>query len=115
MVSNQLCSKIDTKGGGLYEETIKKRSLPRGKVFKDDNFLYFNEISTPLNFQRKFLNIISALQDWDILYFFSPKKIAVIDIETTGLVPRSSLILEIGIIELDIETGETKVLFDSLI
>lgn len=42
-------------------------------------------------------------------------KVAVIDIETTGLNPEIELILEIGIVELDLATGETKILFDSLV
>ncbi|KKM27954.1 hypothetical protein LCGC14_1569540, partial [marine sediment metagenome] len=44
-----------------------------------------------------------------------PKKIAFIDIETTGLSTGHDLILEIGIIELNLETGEKKILFDSLV
>jgi len=43
------------------------------------------------------------------------EKIAVIDIETTGLVPQNDIILEIGIVELNPETGETEVVFDSLV
>ena len=42
-------------------------------------------------------------------------KVAVIDIETTGTNPFRDLILEIGIAELDLETGEIKILFDSLV
>ncbi len=38
--------------------------------------------------------------------------VAVIDIETTGLDPINDLILEIGIVELNLLTGETKILFD---
>lgn len=42
-------------------------------------------------------------------------KILVIDIETLGgFVPSKGFIAEIGIVELDIKTGETKTLFDSL-
>ena len=43
------------------------------------------------------------------------EKIAVIDIETTGLVPQNDIIIEIGIVELNPETGKTKVIFDSLV
>ncbi len=43
------------------------------------------------------------------------KKFAVIDIETTGLRPENGSIIEIGVVELDLETGETKIIFDSLI
>ncbi|NVM45841.1 MAG: 3'-5' exonuclease, partial [Candidatus Lokiarchaeota archaeon] len=43
------------------------------------------------------------------------EKIAVIDIETTDLKPENGLIIEIGIVELDLITGETRILFDSLV
>ena len=43
------------------------------------------------------------------------KKIAVIDIETTGLRPQYDLIIEIGIAELDLESGDTRIIFDSLV
>ena len=42
-------------------------------------------------------------------------KVVVIDIETTGLDPKRDLILEIGIVELNLDTGEISILFDSLI
>lgn len=40
-------------------------------------------------------------------------KILIIDIETTGFLPTGK-ICEIGIVELDIETGNKRILFDSL-
>jgi DNA polymerase-3 subunit epsilon len=43
------------------------------------------------------------------------EKIAVIDIETTGLSPRNDLILEIGIVELNLKSGEVCIIFDSLV
>ena len=43
------------------------------------------------------------------------QKIAVIDIETTGFKPWTGEIVEIGITELNLQTGETKELFNSLI
>ncbi|MFW9897062.1 MAG: exonuclease domain-containing protein [Candidatus Thorarchaeota archaeon] len=42
-------------------------------------------------------------------------KIAIIDIETTDLKPENGLIIEIGIVELDLRTGEMKILFDSTV
>jgi len=42
------------------------------------------------------------------------KKILVIDIETTGFLDQGGSIVEIGIAELDMETGEVQVIFDSV-
>ncbi|KKK64011.1 hypothetical protein LCGC14_2988500, partial [marine sediment metagenome] len=42
-------------------------------------------------------------------------KVNIVDIETTGLDPGSDLIIEIGIIELNLKTGEKKEIFNSLI
>jgi len=39
-------------------------------------------------------------------------KILVLDIETTGLHPTDSIITEVGIVELDLDSGERKILFD---
>ncbi len=43
------------------------------------------------------------------------KRIAVIDIETTGLDEENDLIIEIGIVELDLDSGNIRELFNSLI
>ena len=40
--------------------------------------------------------------------------IAVVDIETTDLKPENGFIVEIGIVKLNLETGATEILFDSL-
>ena len=42
-------------------------------------------------------------------------KIAVIDVETTGLDKIYDVVIEIGIVELALETGKTKVLFDAIV
>lgn len=42
-------------------------------------------------------------------------KILVIDIETTGFVGQGGAIVEIGIVELDLATGEIKVILDTLL
>ena len=42
-------------------------------------------------------------------------KIAIIDIETTGFNPLKDSIIEIGIVELDLKTGEKKILFNSVV
>jgi DNA polymerase-3 subunit epsilon len=41
-------------------------------------------------------------------------KILIIDIETTGFLSDNGKIVEVGIVELDIVTGEKKILFDSI-
>lgn len=41
-------------------------------------------------------------------------KILVIDIETTNFLPKGGSIVEVGAVELNIETGETKILLDSV-
>ena len=41
-------------------------------------------------------------------------KIGVVDIESTGFLAQGGKIVEVGIVELDLETGETKVLFDAV-
>ena len=56
-----------------------------------------------------------ASKDINIAKNLKYNKIAVIDIETTGLKPNIDLILEIGIVELSLITGETKILFDSCV
>lgn len=67
-------------------------------------------------------NNIEALKEQKSISFFdfnsknlSFNKVAVIDIETTGLDPVTDLIIEIGIVELNLETGETRILFDSFV
>ncbi len=72
MTSNRLCSKLNKERIKLYNEISETRWLPRkGKFtalfFGNNPFLYFHEYSTPLNFQKQFLNIVLALREWDIL------------------------------------------------
>jgi DNA polymerase-3 subunit epsilon len=40
------------------------------------------------------------------------RKILIVDIETTGLVPSRDKIVEVGIVSLDVDKGEKKILFD---
>ena len=42
-------------------------------------------------------------------------KIAIVDIETTGFLNQKGLIVEIGIVSLDLHTGEINTEFDSLV
>ena len=43
-----------------------------------------------------------------------PREIIVLDIETTGLNPKEDLILELGMVKLNLESGEITVLFDQV-
>ena len=43
-----------------------------------------------------------------------PKELVVLDIETTGLSPKTDFILELGIVKLNTETGEITTLFNSV-
>jgi DNA polymerase-3 subunit epsilon len=51
----------------------------------------------------------------DFIAISKSNKIAVVDIETTDLFPDKGLIVEIGIVELDLDSGATKILFESKI
>lgn len=41
-------------------------------------------------------------------------KILIVDIETTGLNPKNGSIVEVGIVELDLENGNRKIIYDKL-
>ena len=41
-------------------------------------------------------------------------KILIIDIETTGFLDKGGKIVEVGIVELDTETGSRKIIFDKV-
>ena len=71
MTSNKLGSKSDQKGFNLHEEISEKKWLPRKGRFAFPTFLYsphlyFREYSTPINFKEHFLNLVSAIREWDI-------------------------------------------------
>jgi len=42
-------------------------------------------------------------------------KIGIVDVETTAIKPQIGLIVEVGIVKLDSETGEIEVIFDSIV
>lgn len=73
MSSNKLGLKSEQYGYNIYKKISEKRWLPkRGKnVFSATHFssyLQFHEYSTPINFKEHFLNIVSAIKEWDMLY-----------------------------------------------
>ena len=55
----------------IYKEISEKRWLPRKGKFTFSKYglglyLYFYEYSTPINFKGHFLNIVSAIREWDV-------------------------------------------------
>jgi len=70
MTSNKLWSKSSDSGFKIHKEISEKRWLPRKGMFTFSSYslglyLYFHEYSTPINFKDHFLNIVSAIRDWD--------------------------------------------------
>jgi len=71
MTSNKLGLKSEQHGFNIYKEISEKRWLPRkGKIFfpifQSSPYLRFHEYSTPINFKEHFLNIVSAIREWDL-------------------------------------------------
>jgi len=70
MTSNKLCSKSNESEFKIHKEISEKRWLLRKGRFTRSTynlrpFLHFHEYSTPINFKEHFLNIVSALREWD--------------------------------------------------
>lgn len=73
MTSNKLCSKPNQTGFNIHKEISERRWLPRKRklIFRTLHLspnLYFHEYSTPINFKEHFLNIVSAIREWDNTY-----------------------------------------------
>ena len=66
MTSSKLCSKFSKTGLDVHNKISESRWLPR----KDNSspFLYFKEFSIPFNFQKQFLNMVMALNEWETKY-----------------------------------------------
>ncbi|MFX1497713.1 MAG: hypothetical protein ACFFBH_09320 [Promethearchaeota archaeon] len=73
LTSNRLCSKFNRDGKFAHTKISEVRWLPRkGKANIDINpFLHFREFSAPINFQKQFLNIALALNEWNEDFFRS--------------------------------------------
>ncbi len=68
LTSNRLCSKFDKSGKYIYSKISGNRWLIRNEPSTISPFLRFEEYSVPFNFQKQFLNIVLALNEWENNY-----------------------------------------------
>ena len=68
LTSNRLCSRFDRSGKVIYSKISEDRWLIRSEPSAISPYLYFEEYSVPFNFQKQFLNIVLALNDWENNY-----------------------------------------------
>ncbi len=73
MTSNKLCPKSNQTGFNLHKEISEKRWLPIKRrlispMLQKRSYLYFQEYSTLINFKEHFLNIVSAIREWDVIH-----------------------------------------------
>jgi len=82
LTSNRLCSKFDKSGKYIYSKISEKRWLKKKGNSAISPYLHFQEFSVPHNFQKQFLNITLALNEWEnnydsnldlMNYYFSKK------------------------------------------
>ncbi len=96
----------------LYNtDSLHAELIQNGKIKENiQEFLDLGLINHPIKniFTKSELEYIESCRNID-------HKIAIIDIETTGFNPLKDRIVEIGIVELDLSTGEKKILFNSVV
>jgi len=68
LTSNRLSSRFDRCGKIIHSRISQRRWLSRKKKSKINPYLYFREFSTPFNFQKQFLNMVLALNEWQEYY-----------------------------------------------
>ncbi len=68
LTSNRLCSRFDKSGKYIYSKISENRWLVRNEPSTISPFLHFEEYSVPFNFQKQFLNIVLALNEWENNY-----------------------------------------------
>jgi hypothetical protein len=69
--SNRIAFKFNKHKKAIFKKIVRKRWLPRKSKsfiskFGLSPFLRFIEFSTPSNIHKQFLNIVLAIQEWDI-------------------------------------------------
>ncbi|MFX1487649.1 MAG: hypothetical protein ACFFBI_00755 [Promethearchaeota archaeon] len=70
ITSNRIAFKLNKDNKNLYNKISENRWLPRKRkspllTYYLNPCLHFHEFSTPINFQKQFLNVVLALQEWD--------------------------------------------------
>ena len=68
LTSNRLCSKFDKSGKHIYSKISENRWLKKKSNSAISPYLHFQEFSVPYNFQKQFLNITLALNEWENNY-----------------------------------------------
>ena len=68
LTSNRLCSRFDRSGKYIHSKISENRWLIRNELSTISPFLHFEEYSVPFNFQKQFLNIVLALNEWENNY-----------------------------------------------
>jgi hypothetical protein len=68
LTSNRLCSKFDKSGKHIYSKISENRWLKKKDNSAISPYLRFQEFSVPFNFQKQFLNITLALNEWEDNY-----------------------------------------------